>query len=213
MLADRREAVHANADGGHVALLSQLGGTLGDVFRRALEQVLHHARRAVARARGGLPDFRFGLCEIGAFSSLLCWFCGLGCGKAALRKRLRLGPPGVAASKNPRRFWGALRPPNEKPGAVSRAGLGHTPEGYLFIHESRFNVQKSQVAVTSCTEVTSCTTHRLYPASQEIFVGHPPLASVQCKARRGFPAGLGHTFRALLLTFPRIFDQGCIPPI
>ena len=29
------------------------------------------------------------------------------------------------------------------------AGLGHTPEGYLFIHESRFNVQKSQVAQRS----------------------------------------------------------------
>jgi hypothetical protein len=105
------------------------------------------------------PDFRFGLSEIGAFSSLLCWFCGLGCGEAAGRKRLRLGPRRWAAKK-PRRFWGAPRPRNEKPGAVSRAGLGHTPEGYLFIHESRFNVQKSQVEVTSCTEVTGCTTHR-----------------------------------------------------
>src|SRR6202040_3965182 len=38
------------------------------------------------------------------------------------------------------------RPRNEKPGAVSRAGLGRTPEGYLFIHGSRYNVQKSQVA-------------------------------------------------------------------
>ena len=93
----------------------------------------------------GRLDFRFGLCEIGALSSLLCWFCGLGCGEAAARKRLRLGPP-ASGPKNPRRFWGAPRPRNEKPGAVSRAGLGHTPEGYLFIHESRFNVQKSQVA-------------------------------------------------------------------
>ena len=42
-------------------------------------------------------------------------------------------------------IWGAPRPRNEKPGVVSRAGLGHTPEGYLFIHGSRFNVQKSQV--------------------------------------------------------------------
>jgi hypothetical protein len=38
------------------------------------------------------------------------------------------------------------RPRNEKPGAVSRAGLEHTPEEYLFIHESRCKVQKSQVA-------------------------------------------------------------------
>ena len=45
--------------------------------------------------------------------------------------------------------WGAPRPRNEKPGAVSRAGLGHTPEGYLFIHGSRFNVQKSEVAQKS----------------------------------------------------------------
>jgi hypothetical protein len=52
---------------------------------------------------------------------------------------------GVGPQKN-QRFWGAPRPRNEKPGAVSRAKLGHTPEGYLFIHEFRFNVQKSQVA-------------------------------------------------------------------
>jgi hypothetical protein len=30
------------------------------------------------------------------------------------------------------------------------AGLGHTPEGYLFVHESRFTVQKSQVALRRC---------------------------------------------------------------
>ena len=40
--------------------------------------------------------------------------------------------PRVRAMKNPARFPGP--------------GLGHTPEGYLFILESRFNVQKSQVA-------------------------------------------------------------------
>jgi hypothetical protein len=150
MLADRREAVHANANGGHVALLGQLGGTLGNVFRRALAQVLHHARRAVARApAAGRPDFRFGLSEIGAFSSLLCWCWGFGCGEAAARKRFAFGAPTLEAPINPRRFWGAPRPRNEKPGAVSRAGLGHTPEGYLFIHGSRFNVQKSQVAQKS----------------------------------------------------------------
>ena len=65
------------------------------------------------------PDFRFGLSEIGAFSSLLCWFWGLECGKAAARKRLRLGRrrwapknqgvlglPRVRAMKNPARFPG-----------------------------------------------------------------------------------------------------------
>jgi hypothetical protein len=82
-------------------------------------------------------------------------------------------------------FWGATRPRNEKPGAVSRAGLGHTPEGYLFMHESRLNVQKSQV------EVTSCTTHGLYSASQEVFVGHPTVGVRPMKN----PAR-GHTFQA-----------------
>src|ERR1700736_4783509 len=64
------------------------------------------------------------------------------------QKTLAFGPPALGPKKT-RRFWGAPRPRNEKPGAVSRAGLGHTPEGYLFIHESRFNVQKSQVAQRS----------------------------------------------------------------
>jgi hypothetical protein len=76
------------------------------------------------------------------------------------QKTLALEAPGRWGLKNQGRFFGVPRPRNEKPGAVSRAGLGHTPEGYLFIHVSRFNVQKSQVEVTSCTEVTGCTTHR-----------------------------------------------------
>src|SRR5207247_6286513 len=38
----------------------------------------------------GRPDFRFGLSEIGAFSSLLCWFWGFGCGVLAASKILRL---------------------------------------------------------------------------------------------------------------------------
>jgi hypothetical protein len=56
----------------------------------------------VARLRepGGRPDFRFGLPEIGGFSSLLCWFCGLGCGEAAARKRFAFGAPGVGPHKN-----------------------------------------------------------------------------------------------------------------
>ena len=90
--------VHANADGGHVALLGQLGGTL--------------------------PADR-----ISALAFL----------------KLGHSPHSSAGSG----VWGAPRPRNEKPGAVSRAGLGHTPEGYLFIHESRFNVQNSEVAQKS----------------------------------------------------------------
>src|SRR4029077_6944073 len=34
------------------------------------------------------------------------------------------------------------------------AELGHTPEGYPFIHESRFNVQKSQVALSLAHELS-----------------------------------------------------------
>ena len=124
------------------------------------------------------PDFRFGLSEIGALSSLLCWFCGLGCGEAAARKRLRLGPR-RRGPKNPRRLWGAPRPPNEKPGAVSRPGLGTLLKD-IFLYLSPVTMSRShKLQVRSCTEITSCTTHRLYPASQEIFVGHPPLASLQ----------------------------------
>jgi hypothetical protein len=118
--------------------------------------------RSCASPAAGRPDFRFGLCEIGAFSSLLCWFWDLRVRGGGGQKTPALGGPRRRGPKNPRRFWGAPRPRNEKPSAVSRAGLGHTPEGYLFIHGSRFNVQKSQVEVASCTEVTSCTTHRLY---------------------------------------------------
>jgi hypothetical protein len=104
--------------------------------------------RGCASPAAGRPDFRFGLSEIGAFSSLLYWFCGLGVRGGGGQKTLAFGPPALGP-KNPSRFWGVPRPRNEKPGAVSRAGLGHTPEGYLFIHEFRFNVQKSQVAQRS----------------------------------------------------------------
>jgi hypothetical protein len=56
------------------------------------------------------------------------------------QKTLAFGAPGVGAKKTQGVFGVAPPPRNEKPGAVSRAGLGHTPEGYLFIRESRFNV-------------------------------------------------------------------------
>jgi hypothetical protein len=36
------------------------------------------------------------------------------------------------------------------------AGLGHTPEGYLFVHESRFTVQKSQVALRRYMGPSGC---------------------------------------------------------
>jgi hypothetical protein len=147
MLTDRREAVHANADGGHVALLGQLSGTLGNAFRRAPSRF---CTMVVARLRepGGRPAgfplwpfrnwgilltpllvLRFGVRGGGGQKTLCVW-----------------GAPRRWGPQKPRRFWGASRPRNEKPGAVSRAGLGYTPEGYLFILESRFNVQKSQVA-------------------------------------------------------------------
>jgi hypothetical protein len=66
--------------------------------------------------------------------------------------------------KNPRRFWSARRPRNEKPGAVSRTGLGHTPEGYLFIHESRFKVQKSQVCKSQVASHKLHRSHKLHHA-------------------------------------------------
>jgi hypothetical protein len=79
----------------------------------------------------GRPDFRFGFSEIGAFSSFLSWFWGFGFGEAAARKRLLWGRRRWGAKKT-KAFLGCPRPRNEKPGAVSRAGLGHTPEEYLF---------------------------------------------------------------------------------
>src|SRR4029077_4674495 len=113
---------------------------------RALEQVLHHARRAVARARrpaGRISALAFPKLGHSPHSS-----AGFGVWGAGRRRpaTLPFGAPRHWGPKKPGRFWGAPPPRNEKPGAVSRAGLGHTPEGYLFILESRFNVQKSEVA-------------------------------------------------------------------
>ena len=109
-------------------------------------------------------------------------------------------------------IWGAPRPRNEKPGAVSRAGLGHTPEGYIFIHGSRFNVQKSQVEVASCTEVTSCTTHRLYSASQEVFVGHPIVGVRPMKNPARFPGRAWTHFSSVLFcTFLVFSTKGAAP--
>jgi hypothetical protein len=120
------------------------------------EQVLHHARRAVARARrpaGRISALAFP--KLGHSPHSSAGFGVWGAGRRRPENACVWGPR-RRGPKNPRRFWGAPRPRNEKPGAVSRAGLGHTPEGYLFMHESRFNVQKSQVAEpTSCTGVTS----------------------------------------------------------
>ena len=101
--------------------------------------------RGCASLAAGRPDFRFGLSEIGAFSSFLCWFWDFGCGEAAARKRLRLGPPASGPQKT-KAFLGCPACAQWKTRRGFPAGLGHTPEGYLFIHESRFNVQKSQVA-------------------------------------------------------------------
>jgi hypothetical protein len=139
------------------------------------------SRRAVARARrpaGRISALPFPKLRHSphSFSSLLCWFWGLGVRGGGGRKTLAFGPPALGPKKS-KPFLGAPRPRNEKPGAVSRAGLGHTPEGYLFIHEFRFNVQKSEVEVTSCTEVRSCTTHRFYSASQDIHCSWPGLVS------------------------------------
>jgi hypothetical protein len=58
-----------------------------------------------------------------------------------------------------RRCWGSrcTTPFSDRAKSKARrgipAGLGYTPEEYLFVHESRFTVQKSQVA-----EVAGCTT-------------------------------------------------------
>jgi hypothetical protein len=180
---------------------ARLGGTLGDVFRRALEQVLHHARRAVARARrpAGFPLWpsrNWGI----LLTPLLVLRFGVRGGGG--QKTLCVWGSRRWAPQKPGRFWGAPRPRNEKPGAVSRAGLGHTPEGYLFIHESRFNVQKSQVAEpTSCTGVISCTTHRLYSASQEIFVGHPIVGVRPMKNPARFPARAWTHFSSVALLY------------
>src|SRR6476620_3647892 len=76
------------------------------------------------------------------------------------------GVPRVRAMKNPARFPGP--------------GLGALLKD-IFLYLSPVSTSRShKLQVTSCTEITSCTTHRLYSASREIFVGHPHvLASVE----------------------------------
>src|ERR1700731_2361295 len=126
MLANWREAVHANADGGHVALLGQLGGALGDVFRRALEQVLHHDRRAVARARrpaGRISALAFP--KLGHSPRSSAGFGVCGCAAGGGQKTLAFGAPALGPQKTKAFFWGAPPPRNEKPGAVSRPGWTH----------------------------------------------------------------------------------------
>jgi hypothetical protein len=59
-------------------------------------------------------------------------------------------------------------------------------------HKLKLQVaQRSQVALR-----TGCIRH-----PEKYLLGTPPLASVQWKARRGFPAGLGHTFQACSIGF------------
>jgi hypothetical protein len=71
------------------------------------------------------------------------------------------GVPRLRAMKNPARFPGP--------------GLGTLLKD-IFLYLSPVSTSRSQKLHRS----QSCTTHRLYSASQEIFVGHPHvLASVQ----------------------------------
>ena len=69
------------------------------------------------------------------------------------QKTLAFGAPALGRQKT-KPFLGAPRPRNEKPGAVSRAGLEHTPEGgtplkdiFLYMNPVA-TVNKSEVAQT-----------------------------------------------------------------
>jgi hypothetical protein len=174
MLADRREAVHANADGGHVALLGQLGGTLGNVFRRALEQVLHHARRAVARARrpaGRISALAFA--KLGHFPRSSAGFGICGCGEAAARKRLRWEAPGVGAQKTQGVFGVPRVRATKNPARFPGPGLGTLLKDiFLYmgpVSTSRSHKLKSLVAQRSqVAPRIGCIRY-----SQEVFVGHP----------------------------------------
>ena len=174
------------------------GATTGVFFSAAPSS----KSRGCASPAACRPDFRFGLPEIGAFSSLSLLVLGFGVRGGGGQKTLAFGPPALGPQKTQGVFWGATRPRNEKPGAVSRAGLGHTPEGYLFIHEFRFNVQKSQVEVTSCTEVTGCTTQR--NGRPRRFAMSAPLPSAKnCRYRSHFrvvPIAERHLICGLLIS-------------
>jgi hypothetical protein len=93
--------------------------------------------------------------------------------------------PASALMKNPARFPGP--------------GLGTL---LLFIHEFRFNVQKSQVEVTSCTEVTGCTTQR--NGRPRRFAMSAPLPSAKnCRYRSHFrvvPIAERHLICGLLIS-------------
>ena len=130
--------------------------------------------RGCASPAAGQPDFRFGLSEIGAFSSLLCWFWGLGVrpenasvwapALGAPKNQDVFGVPRLRAMKNPARFPGP--------------GLGALLKD-IFLYLSPVSTSRShKLQVTSCTEITSCTTHRLYSASQEVLL-RPPSVGVR----------------------------------
>ena len=186
MLADRREAVHANADGGHVALLGQLGGALA-MFPAAPSGRFCTMLVARLREPGGRPA-GFPLWSLRNWGIFLAPLLVLGFAGAGRRRpeNACVGGPRRGGPKKPRRFWRAPRPRNEKPGAVSRAGLGHTPKD-IFLDMNPVSTSRSDSCSTSCTEVTSCTTHRLYSASQEVFVGHPIVGVRPMKIPARFP--------------------------
>jgi hypothetical protein len=99
------------------------------------------------------------------------------------QKTLAFAVPRHWGPEEPKAFLGAPPPRNEKPGAVSRAGLGHTPEGYLFMPELRYNVQKSQVASQEVARKYKLHHAEVVFGIPRIFVGHPTVGVRQPPTR------------------------------
>jgi hypothetical protein len=173
MLADRREAVHANADGGHVALLGQLGGTLGNVFRRASSRFCTMLV-ALLREPGGRPA-GFPLWPLRNWGIFLAPLLVLGFAGAGRRRpeNACVGAPGVGAQKTQGVFGVPRVRATKNPARFPGPGLGTLLKDiFLYmgpVSTSRSHKLKSLVAQRSqVAPRIGCIRY-----SQEVFVGHP----------------------------------------
>jgi hypothetical protein len=142
--------------------VGQLGGTLGNVFRGALEQVLHHARRAVARARrpaGRISALAFP--KLGHSHHSSAGFGVSGAGEAAAKKRLRLGSPGAGAPRTQGAFGVPRLRAMKNPARFPGPGLGTLLKD-IFLYLSPVSTSRSH----KLHRGQKCTTLRLYSASR-----------------------------------------------
>src|SRR4029077_18558465 len=95
---------------------------------------------------------------------LLVWVLGVRGGGG--QKRFRLGSPGIGAPRSQGVFGVPRLRAMKNPARFPGPGLGTLLKD-IFLYLSPVSTSRSQkLQVTSCTEITSCTMHRLYSASQ-----------------------------------------------